>query len=599
MNHASRLLRTSISSVSSQISSRSLFRNSNLVNLSRYHVGALSTTSQGRLSSPLNINTRSSNMFRHDSKNSYPLSLSKRTYFSINDLLFGEEKEPEQSFTKDGLPRSYKVNGKYVCQWSKDITAKKDFFMSLQWLMRGGNPAFVENLEDHLTDVNVERGRDDFLRTCAVNMEKLRGSPESGNNITWFGHSSCLFKLNGKFILTDPVWYDRCSPVSFYGPKRVVSPAIDVDKIPIDIVLLSHTHYDHFDEETIAKIGNRALWIVPLGCKNLLNRLNVTNCIELDWWEDVVVPKSGKVTHKSGNSEISSTAVYSSNEGGDDVRIVFTPTKHWTSRNPFDKNTCLWGSFAMLSSSGNAFFTGDTAYCDVFKKIGELYGPFDVAAIPIGAYKPRFYMKHIHCNPKEALMIHRDLRSKSSLGIHWGLWALSEEDMIEPPLEMARERETLNINREEFFTMINGETHVFGEQPTLQLESSQKEIFASYKRYVKSSDFVAEDEYEKLGLVGKVKENITLHRSKLSQRATMYAMNYKGKKSQKNKNKNFIKVSNFFHRSLVRQKFMKSQSETQQKFKAAASNLRTTASNVRAVGKAAASSAFNSHSYFK
>lgn len=200
--------------------------------------------------------------------------------------------------------------------------------------------------------------------------------------------------------------------------------------------------------------------VVPAGVKDILATRNITNCVELSWWESIKVP-----------SKLDSSR---------NVEIVFTPTKHWTSRTPMDKNTCLWGSFVMMSPSSKMFFTGDTAYCDVFKKIGELYGPIDLAAIPIGAYNPRWFMKDVHINPYEAVSIHKDLRAVQSVGIHWGTFPLTDEDIVEPALEAIRCRQLLGVGETQFFTMMNGETYVLGEVPSRTLEKDNKEMVEEY-----------------------------------------------------------------------------------------------------------------------
>ncbi len=147
--------------------------------------------------------------------------------------------------------------------------------------------------------------------------------------------------------------------------------------------------------------------VVPLGVKALLKEgFNITNCVELGWWE------SHHYTAPSGAN----------------IEVAFTPTKHWTQRTAFDRNTCLWGSYSVLSPTSRFFFTGDTAFdAQLFKTVGAKYGPYDLAAVPIGAYAPRWFMEHVHCNPEEAVQIHKDLRAKQSVGIHWATFRLTEE----------------------------------------------------------------------------------------------------------------------------------------------------------------------------
>lgn len=200
--------------------------------------------------------------------------------------------------------------------------------------------------------------------------------------------------------------------------------------------------------------------IVPLGVKALLKELGVTNCVELDWWQ--------------AHSVFSPTT-------GASIEVIFTPTKHWTARGLFDRNTCLWGSFAVRSPQSSFFFTGDTAYCPVFKQIGHTFGPFDFAAIPIGAYAPRWFMKDVHCNPEEAVRIHQDLRARRSVGVHWGTFPMADEDFVEPALELARARDVQKVPHTEFFTMRHGETLLKGaESGKNDFAACNSELYGDY-----------------------------------------------------------------------------------------------------------------------
>lgn len=277
--------------------------------------------------------------------------------------------------------------------------------------------------------------------------------------LTQVGHSTLFVTIAGLNILTDPVWSDYASPMQFMGPKRYTRPALDLNKLDVDIVLLSHTHYDHLDYETAKKIGNSALWVVPLGVSNVLNSFGVTNSIELDWWS------SYKIT-RHGNDE--------------PVEVTLTPAKHWSSRNPFDRNKTLWGSFVVKSAQKSFFFGGDSAYHDVFKLIGEKYGPFDFSALPIGAYKPRWFLKDNHCNPAEAVQIHKDLKSKQSVAIHWGTFPLSDEDYVEPALELARVRQIMGVTRDNFFSMVHGDTWIVGDKPNGDFSTLNPLMFEEY-----------------------------------------------------------------------------------------------------------------------
>ena len=249
----------------------------------------------------------------------------------------------------------------------------------------------------------------------------------------------------------------------------VVPPPVEIEDLVVDVCLLSHTHYDHMDIPSIKRIGNRALWIVPLGVKSLLKKIGINNCVELNWWQ----------THTLKHSpSLESTTLISKN-----VEIVFTPAKHWSGRTLFDRNTALWGSFAVLTPSCKFFFAGDTSYCSIFKTIGKHFGPFDLAAIPIGAYKPRWFLKEVHCDPSEAIDIHNDLMAKQSIGIHWGTFPLADEDLQEPPLELARVRNLKNISVNDFFTMKHGETLLVGDSSSHDFATVNPTLYNSYLEY--------------------------------------------------------------------------------------------------------------------
>jgi N-acyl-phosphatidylethanolamine-hydrolysing phospholipase D len=265
--------------------------------------------------------------------------------------------------------------------------------------------------------------------------------------------------MDGVNILTDPVWSMHASLVQGLGPKRYIKPALDLEKLDVDIVLISHTHYDHFDANTVKRIGNKPLWIVPLGVKEVLKGYGIDRVIELDWWQHHIIPASSKSVR---------------------VEIAFTPTKHWTSRTPFDRNTSLWGSFAVMTPSKRFFFGGDTGYHPFFSKLGDRYGPFDFAAIPIGAYKPRWFMKDNHVNPEEAVKIHLDVKSKQTVAIHWGTFPLADEDYVEPALELGRAREAAGLTVNDFFSVQHGFTWDVGQPAASDFATIHAPMYKEY-----------------------------------------------------------------------------------------------------------------------
>ena len=244
------------------------------------------------------------------------------------------------------------------------------------------------------------------------NLEKdsLIQKINSNNNfITWVGHSTMLLHINGKTILTDPIFSDRCSPVQFLGPKRYSLPTIDIESLPkIDLIVISHNHYDHLDKNSVKNLGRDPLtvWYVPLGLKKWFDRLNIKNVIELDWFEE---------------------------RKQDNVEIICLPSQHWSKRSLFRSFDTLWSSWSLKVGNFKFWFAGDTGYNKIqFKQIGDDYGPFDLSAIPIGAYEPRWFMKDFHVNPEESIFIHKDIKSKKSIGMHFGTFVLTTEPVIEP-----------------------------------------------------------------------------------------------------------------------------------------------------------------------
>ncbi|KAA3614871.1 MAG: MBL fold metallo-hydrolase [Calditrichaeota bacterium] len=266
-------------------------------------------------------------------------------------------------------------------------------------------------------------------------------------SITWVGHSSFLIQIEGLNILTDPVWSERVSPVSFVGPSRLVKPGLAFDSLPpIDIVIISHDHYDHLDEGTIEMIGDSALYIVPLGIGDFLDGLDISNYQELDWWDEI-----------SFNG----------------VRFICTPTQHFSGRTLFDRNKTLWSSWAILGKSSRLYFAGDTGYFPGFKQIGERYGPFDVAIVPIGAYKPQWFMSPVHVDPVQAVDVYLDVKAKYFVPMHWGTFQLSDEPITDPPKVLMNEVELRGLDSNLFKVLKHGETIIV---PVNNLVSEKPEI---------------------------------------------------------------------------------------------------------------------------
>ena len=264
--------------------------------------------------------------------------------------------------------------------------------------------------------------------------------------ITWIGHATMLTQFGGLNLITDPMFSGRASPVSFAGPLRAQPPGLALDELPhIDLVLISHNHYDHLDEPSVralnAQAGGPPLFIVPLGIKPWLAELGITHVVELDWWD------SHRMASPMGPMD-----------------LVLTPAQHWSGRSLSDRLATLWGGFAVFAPDFHFFYSGDTGYSKDFAEIRDRFsarqpgGGFDIALIPSGAYEPRWFMRETHANPAEALQIHRDLQARRSVGVHWGTFPLTDEPLDEPPRALAAARAAQGVTDDAFFVLAIGQT---------------------------------------------------------------------------------------------------------------------------------------------
>jgi L-ascorbate metabolism protein UlaG (beta-lactamase superfamily) len=254
--------------------------------------------------------------------------------------------------------------------------------------------------------------------------------------LTWIGHATLLLQLNGINILTDPNFSERASPLSFVGPKRQVGLPLSIADLPhIDIVVISHNHYDHLDRDTVKQLnaqpGGAPQFFVPLGLKAWFNGEGIDNISELDWWD--------RRTERG-------------------LMIHSVPVQHWSARGPADRNKTLWCGWVIEAPNLRFFFAGDTGYSQDFRDIGRRFGGFDLAALPIGAYEPRWFMQTQHINPEEAVRIHQDLHARYSVGIHWGTFVLTDEPLDEPPKKLQQALAAARISPERFFVMQHGQT---------------------------------------------------------------------------------------------------------------------------------------------
>ncbi|MFH1377156.1 MAG: MBL fold metallo-hydrolase [Planctomycetota bacterium] len=231
--------------------------------------------------------------------------------------------------------------------------------------------------------------------------------------VTFINHTTVLIQMDGINILTDPIYSQRCSPLSWAGPMRRRPPGIAFDDLPpIDYVLISHNHYDHLDVPTLKRLrdAHQPVFITGLGNAALLQSEGIDSVVEIDWRESTSIKN--------------------------DLTIIGTPALHHSIRGVSDKNRSLWLGIVIKSRNGNVFFSGDSGYYDGFKTIGDDYGPFRLALLPIGAYKPRWFMQAFHSSPDEAVKIADDIRSRLSVPIHYGTFPLGDDGESDPLFDL-------------------------------------------------------------------------------------------------------------------------------------------------------------------
>lgn len=389
-------------------------------------------------------------------------------------------------FDEDGFPRTARdKNGRFVNPWSV-ASSTPPFSSFLRWrrerMMNVNSPAnlrepqSLEEREEFLpiistpnTQVNSKVNDDDtdtsvnkFKSNSKSYSNKSKSNKINDTNIElqWIGHSTCLVEMDGFTILTDPVFSNHAAPIPA-GVPRFTPPALTLKQLQIqypngiDAVVISHDHYDHLDVHSLREMEDRNLlsdngkYFVPLGHKHYIMRtcgIAADKIMELEWWQSSTITCGSSTLEKK------------------ELKVSCAPAQHWCSRTPFDRNLRLWCSWAFhttnnanhLDSIKSFYFAGDTGFPDQFplhEQIGERLGPFDVAALPIGAYAPDWFMKESHCAPHETVQIHRAIRARYSVGIHWGTWALADEPYFEPPQLL---REACSEDEEDEYRIVFG-----------------------------------------------------------------------------------------------------------------------------------------------
>ncbi|HEY2902681.1 MAG TPA: MBL fold metallo-hydrolase [Polyangia bacterium] len=250
------------------------------------------------------------------------------------------------------------------------------------------------------------------------------------SSLTWIGHATFVLRLGGALVATDPIWSTRISGVI----KRQAPPGVALQSLPpIDVVTVSHNHYDHLDLPTLKRIGKKTLFVTPTGNGALLRAAGLPNVVELDWWQ----------SHQVGA-----------------LTITAVPARHWSMRAPWNRNDMLWSGFVFRGPEGAAYHAGDTALFDGFAEIAQRMGPIDWALLPIGAYEPRWFMEAQHMNPEDAGEAFARLGARQLVAMHWGTFKLTDEPLGEPPVRMRQVFEQRGWDPARLWLLDIGETRV-------------------------------------------------------------------------------------------------------------------------------------------
>ncbi len=263
--------------------------------------------------------------------------------------------------------------------------------------------------------------------------------------VTFINHATHLIRFPGLNVLTDPIYSERASPISWAGPKRIHEPGIPFDQLPrIDVVLVSHNHYDHMDADTVRHLSevHNPLFVTPVGNKALLEDFGAKRVVELDWWEKTPIPTTNSL-------------------------VTLVPARHWSSRSLFSRNTALWGGFVIEAGGHRVYFAGDTGYGDFFQDIAERFPGLSLSILPIGAYEPRWFMKEQHLNPADAVRAHLDLQSAQSMATHFGTFRMADEGPEDPSRELGIALVNTQVDPSRFVVPRPGERLRFGERQVL------------------------------------------------------------------------------------------------------------------------------------
>ncbi|QHM71236.1 MBL fold metallo-hydrolase [Mixta intestinalis] len=266
--------------------------------------------------------------------------------------------------------------------------------------------------------------------------------------VWWLGHAALMLRLDGRYGLIDPALSTRASPLRFYGPKRKTPAPLAIADLPaLDWVLISHNHYDHLDKPTIRAILRRfpqVQFIVPLGLEPWFRRIGARQVVQLDWWQQ---------TQRHG------------------ITFHAVPARHWSMRTLTDRNRSLWCGWTISGASLNFWFSGDSGYSDNLLQIAQRLGPFTLAALPIGAYAPRWFMRGQHMDPQQSVALHQAAGAPVTIPIHWGVFELADEALDQPLSELDEAMTAAGLDKKRFRPWKIGES---GSLDIINQEKSDK-----------------------------------------------------------------------------------------------------------------------------
>lgn len=261
--------------------------------------------------------------------------------------------------------------------------------------------------------------------------------------IWWFGHACLLIRVKGRYLLLDPALSKRASPLPFAGPARKTPVPVAPDQLPpIDAVIYSHNHYDHLDRASLRRLLKRnpqLQAVAPLGMGRWLRARGVKKVTECDWWQCHSLP---------------------------DIKLHCTPARHWSKRTLWDRNRSLWCGWVIESDTWRVYFSGDSGYSPSLAEIGKRLGPFDIAALPIGAYDPEWFMAESHMSPEKAVILYQQLGAPPVIPIHWGVFELADESLEQPPQELARAKQAAGVDDPHFMPLKIGARVALPGKPT-------------------------------------------------------------------------------------------------------------------------------------